>query len=352
MMRTWSIEELFSKAYSAVAVAVQGVLDAFGTIERITRPPRRSILELLECSNCGREDCRDPYCRGGDGAEQLADKEAEEECWEARSRCELGAEVCARCCFWTEGRPLTDDELVAVRGLIQERYETSADEPRIRYRLGPAEQDAEWTSPSGIVWSFDCGAWQWRYPDAYSPSWRAAAGNVLPDYQCKSYGPFTETSASVINTGAGAEPDESVDEYMARATRVDGGYLISPAVSGDPAGVSPSEVDPFPRDPSEGRSDERASCRACHGAGHHHLECIRCKGTGVEPSPRSTWSDLAERMSNHLPSAKAERPTSELLIQAADGLEAIIRDGKYRWNFDALIRELRDRAATFKAIEE
>jgi hypothetical protein len=86
-----------------------------------------------------------------------------------------------------------------------------------------------------------------------------------------------------------------------------------------PAGESPSEVDPFPPDPSEGRS---------------------------------TWSALAERMVNHLPSTKVERPTSELLIQAADGLGAIIRDGKYRWNFDALIRELRNRAATFKTIEE
>lgn len=37
-MRTWSAEELFVKAYSGVAVAIQCVLDFGRRLERTTRP--------------------------------------------------------------------------------------------------------------------------------------------------------------------------------------------------------------------------------------------------------------------------------------------------------------------------
>jgi hypothetical protein len=229
-MRNWSIEELFVKAYGAAAVAVQGVLDAFGTIERITRPP---LTDADGPNPCDTGDCW--YDAHGhacprhcfDGAEQLAEREAEE------------------------------------------------------------------------------------------------------------------------------EVHESVDDWL--ATRIEGGYLISPAVSGDPAGVSPSGVDPFPRDPSEGRPN-LADCGVAIGRSEM-VECDKCddwpfavqfpdgstryicEDHGVisttPASPRSTWADLAERMSNHLPSAKVEHPddaAAEWIGEAVPVINAVLQEHARRFD--------------------
>jgi hypothetical protein len=154
-MRTWSAEELFIRAYSAAALTVQGLLDAVHTVEQMTRPVRRDVR---------------------DGAEELAEREAEDECsephpyrladWElellatSRPTAELLHDGATAIGWWLEDKPvpghpartrdywrlaeielrkrakdldadtpnptepsLTPDELIGVRGLLQERYE-------------------------------------------------------------------------------------------------------------------------------------------------------------------------------------------------------------------------------------
>jgi hypothetical protein len=112
-MRTWSIEECFVRGYSLAAVAAQHILDALW-------PPFD-------------EPAAEEFLRR-DGAEQAAEREADdlETCYFCGDPTgsiidtDCGAEyVCDKCSIPTEPG-LTDDELVAVRGLIQERYETPA----------------------------------------------------------------------------------------------------------------------------------------------------------------------------------------------------------------------------------
>jgi hypothetical protein len=88
------------------------------TLERITRPPRRPFVDLDEC-----------VCQ--DGAEQLAEAEAERDVWDAETNEDLDRIMNDRClapkfCLCPEcaalpnpAEPgLTDDELVAVREML------------------------------------------------------------------------------------------------------------------------------------------------------------------------------------------------------------------------------------------
>lgn len=102
-MHTWSLESAFIKAYSAAAVAVQGLFDAAHTVERVTRPVRRDVR---------------------DGAEQLADKEAEEDV--AEPPCRLLAALDCDCPSCRQAAeitipPLEDDQLAMRLGLVPDK---------------------------------------------------------------------------------------------------------------------------------------------------------------------------------------------------------------------------------------
>lgn len=168
-MKTWSAESAFVRVYSTAAVVVQGLLDKLATVERITRPPRlghdvdaagahlavspdgyygyADLDETAECRrtrrdrNRARRVAEDPGCVfPADGAEQLAEREAEDEVGEALAQSAERARQQTAAAAWDilgireaaardDDTPnpcepgLSDDELVAVRGLIQERYE-------------------------------------------------------------------------------------------------------------------------------------------------------------------------------------------------------------------------------------
>lgn len=64
MIRTWSLESAFIRACSMATAAVQGVLDVFTAVEQVTRPLTHDDDPPL------------------DGAEQLAEREAEIDAWE------------------------------------------------------------------------------------------------------------------------------------------------------------------------------------------------------------------------------------------------------------------------------
>jgi hypothetical protein len=121
-MRTWSVESLFVKAYSFGAVCVQGVLDAVGTIEQVTRPPRlghdldvvdgaeqlaerdthlNGLADFFLGLGCGRD--MESYAEGFN--EGFAEAQRQER--EHPNEYEPG---------------LDDSELVAVRRLLEERY--------------------------------------------------------------------------------------------------------------------------------------------------------------------------------------------------------------------------------------
>jgi hypothetical protein len=81
-MRTWSIAGCIDRVTIAVvdaqafaAVTVQGLIDAAHTVEQLTRPVRRER----------------------DGAEELAEREAEEECSEPGLRCYFGHHPFSTC---------------------------------------------------------------------------------------------------------------------------------------------------------------------------------------------------------------------------------------------------------------
>lgn len=141
-MKTWSLESAFIRAYSAAAVGVQGLLDLAAGVERITRPLGHDVdYEAVSPDGWGADL---------DGAERLMEREAEIDGWEPDelrfvSRNCLDAEDCLNpgdCTCHLDVTPqlyaallerkaelaepgLSDDELVGVRGLLQERYETS-----------------------------------------------------------------------------------------------------------------------------------------------------------------------------------------------------------------------------------
>jgi len=118
-MRTWSLESVFVRAYSAV-------VDKLAVLEGLTRPPRRPSVDYDE-PVCPHDECDYPFgaCSWQCGAEQLAKAEAEEEVREPVPLAEweielLGAEPA-----------LTNSELVAVRQLIEDRFgdQTSSADP-------------------------------------------------------------------------------------------------------------------------------------------------------------------------------------------------------------------------------
>jgi len=214
MMRTWSIESAFARAYTAV-------VDKLSTLEGLTRPPRRGHgVDAV------------------DGAEQLAEREAEEEVHDPRDP--LTQEM--RDAGW-EFTPLhepalSDDELVAVRGLIQKRYEDGR--PKWLRDLLTANHE--------IV------------NDMLSGDEVPSCGHTY----CEKHGyGLCFGAAGAIHDFAGAAAKSSADP-------------LQPGVYGDARTADDSGEE------LSGHSPRSSS------------------------SPRPTWSDLADRMANHLPSAKAE----------------------------------------------
>jgi len=113
-MRTWSLESVFVRAYSAV-------VDKLSTLEGLTRPPRLGHdMDAV------------------DGAEQLAEREAEDDYLDPDDFPIIRSGKCNVEDVPGQEPRLTDDELVAVRGLIQERYETSAGP----FQIGVCRDDA------------------------------------------------------------------------------------------------------------------------------------------------------------------------------------------------------------------
>lgn len=187
---TYSLESAFVHAYAATAAAVQNVLDVFARAERITRPPQRPNHDVDE---------------------PLTDDPLTDELraagWEFTPISEP---------------PLTSDELVGVRGLLQERYE-----PPYTVVIGGAPFNTG-PNPSCLH---------------HAPIWATARdhacycarpqGHPLDDYgyrphvcRCGSLWSDLPKSSASDHTGADTEPAESVAEYMARAERVEGGYVI------------------------------------------------------------------------------------------------------------------------------
>jgi hypothetical protein len=158
--------------------------------------------------------------------------------------------------------PLTPDELVGVRGLLQERYSAdTGDEP----------------------WAHDCIA---HHEPEGSPGqkWRCSCGRT---WEAESAGPLDIRWKDIS------------DRY--------------PRLLAEPA-PSPTIVQSAPPPTVDGEGP--ASVR------------------DIQPSP------------------EAGRPTSELLLDAAHFLGAVPSSTAGAYGLREFIRELRDRAATFKAIEE
>jgi hypothetical protein len=119
-VRTWSIASCIDRVTIAVvdaqafaAVAVQGLIDAAHTVERVSRPVRRGVRDgadeavspdgdygHAEPRLCGGLGCDTECCKRTDvrdGAEELAEREAEEECSESYDDDSATLGCCVNC---------------------------------------------------------------------------------------------------------------------------------------------------------------------------------------------------------------------------------------------------------------
>jgi hypothetical protein len=254
MMRTWSIAGCIDRVTIAVvdaqafaAVAVQGLIDVAHTVERVSRPVRRER----------------------DGADELAEREAEEEvgepgiyddpdldemvmaeCRRARRNRNVARRVAEDpgCVFPADDDipnptepSLSDDELVAVRQLIEERFPLQAAEPLAEW---------EWDVLGVTKRPCACCAEMAYNPDGFCQKCSRCA-------QCMRH--LTESGAVEVGQKRWC-PECYQSSPVASATSDSGGEVAS---------VIPPDV------PS---------------------------------SPRPPWSDLADAMVEHKPAAKAEEP--------------------------------------------
>jgi len=223
-MRTWSIESVFVRAYSTV-------VNKLAALEGLTRPPHRGHgMDAV------------------DGAEQLAELEAEEE---VREPLNFNPNAHA---FGELAEPdLTSDELAAVRrwldllekGLYPDTGEVFAPrEPMLRY-------SELWAVRQLLAERFDAEGVD-RFTQAAAEAYRAMTSSADP----------LQASATC---GDARTADDSGEELSGHS----------------------------PRSSSSPRPDD--------GTVEIDLRPRVGQGGGVD-----SWSDLAERMVNHLPSAEAE----------------------------------------------
>jgi len=232
-MRTWSAEELFVKAYTAGAVAVQGVLDAF-----TRRPSHDYDTPLPGCPNPS--DCREYSC-AGDCSEAMEVPNPTEP-------------------------SLSDDELVAVRGLIQERYDGDHNEPY-------------------------CGASQYD----------------TPSYLCtRPCGHRGDHSTTVLGRVVASWPPLFAGAAASLADGdVNGQRLasVTPSVSED---KQQPTADPQPHTAIPEHNGYCVVCDRDASDPIHQSVPVPPAGTSGEggtpprsPSPRPAWSDLADAMVEH-----------------------------------------------------
>lgn len=221
-MHTWSLESAFVKAYSAAAVAVQGLIDAAHTVEQLSRPVQRDVR---------------------DGAEELAEAEEQQEVWEPGDPLtdELRADGWE---FTPIPEPaLTSDELIGVRGLLQERYEDA------------------WTPEGRCVF---CGA----------------------------------TKGYVAHSGGCVGPLCPHKDFAGAAASLADSHPGHPALSPN-CGLSVREDKQQDKPAAPHATSPVASATSDSGG-----EVASVIPPDVPSSPRPPWSDLADALVEHKPSAK------------------------------------------------